>query len=210
MPVWLAPLIAGGAGLVGSLFSNKGNQKEAQRNREFQERMSNTAAQRAVEDYTAAGLNPALAYDRSASSPGGAQAQIGNSIQQGVSNATSYRAEAQRLKQEAQMQEVAIEEARTRMGANKAANERDTAAAEQAWANTRLLRTQLQQTNLMNPKLLKLQDSLNDSAATDAMLKALSLPQARNAADWERFISGTPNKGLKGLGELLKAINAIK
>jgi len=68
-------IISGVAGFFGSERANSANRREAQRNRDFQERMRNTQWQAGVADMTAAGLNPALAYSQGpASSPSGSVA----------------------------------------------------------------------------------------------------------------------------------------
>lgn len=70
------------------LQNQKFNAQEAQKNRDFQERMSNTAYQRAKADMEAAGINAQMALGNganSASTPGGATASgaigAGNSIE---------------------------------------------------------------------------------------------------------------------------------
>lgn len=85
MPIGIGAAILGSA-IIGGGFASSGqhdtniaNAEQAQANRDWQERMSNTQYQRATADMEAAGLNPMLAYSQGgAGTPSGAQATMQN------------------------------------------------------------------------------------------------------------------------------------
>lgn len=103
--IMISAAIGAGGNLLGGLFGQSGqaaanaetmrfNSYQAQLNRDFQERMSNTAYQRAMNDMRMAGLNPILAANLGgASTPSGSapSVSLGNAgafLGAGVSNAS--------------------------------------------------------------------------------------------------------------------------
>lgn len=148
-----APVVGGLLGFAGQEQANAANAKQAELNRNFQERMSSTAYQRAVKDMMAAGLNPALAYQQGASSsPSGAQARMENSLAPlggGVSTAVQTAAQIELVKAQTQKtvveaQQISLESA-LRAASLQAETDLRGASAEQARSAAALAQRQLRE-----------------------------------------------------------------
>ena len=96
---WLPAAIGGFASLLGGKRANVASAKQAQINRDFQERMSSTAHQREVQDLRAAGLNPILSATggSGASTPSGSTAQQRDIVTPATSTALQLRQQKQEL-----------------------------------------------------------------------------------------------------------------
>lgn len=88
--------IGAGAGAALSYYgakkANEMNQSMAREQMGFQERMSNTAYQRSMQDMQTAGLNPILAFNQGgATTPGGSSASMQNEIAPSIASAMEVR-----------------------------------------------------------------------------------------------------------------------
>lgn len=167
-------------GVSGQSGANRMNRAIAREQMAFQERMSSTAVQRSVEDYKKAGLNPALAYERSASSPSGASATMGDVVSKGISTALEAKLARQQLR--AMAMQTNREETQARLN-------NEIRAGHMIDNEFKLL---------AQPFMLRQQ-------AAEAALRELLLPQAKNTAELETLMG----KMIPGGTSSAKAVSNI-
>lgn len=225
MPAWLLPAaLSVGAGLLGAsgqAKANKSNErmarermafedKQAARQMDFQREMSSTAAQRSVADFKAAGLNPALAYGTTATTPSGASGSGAQSVAENVAEAglSSARqtASVRQALEIAKLQSAAdleLKKAQTLESGARAAT-----TLQQGDLYHGQLQNILQQTSFMRAR----QPADVRKAFADALLSEYSVPSASNTADLARRLGiwqpaiGTLFSGSRSINELLRII----
>jgi len=208
--------------------ANDANLAESALNRQFQERMSNTAYQRGMADMKSAGLNPTLAYMQGgASAPSGSTATVQSESKTGLAGAAidaatkfgAFKQQATALQQQQSVNESTINLQQTNAAKQIAETQTESEKQNQIRADTalKIKEGKLKDRDLHQPGALeavnrkggelvkKLLDSVTSSATdkykqqTEHIIKSIPSPE-----EWQKRHSKKPPSFYEGAKQMFR------
>jgi len=192
-PAVIAAGIVGGASLLGSAYSAMSSAKQAEKQRDWQEDMSNTSHQREVEDLRKAGLNPILSAKLGgASTPLGAQAQVPDYSGVVKDAMSAYQAASQIRLQQAQARNLDADSVNKEV-AGRVATRTETNQIDMVLETLYKLRGDADNSHMQN---VKIEEEIKNIRQTLKLLKleethsALDIARARQESDFYKSFGG--------------------
>jgi len=183
------------SGSQGAADQNAANSAQAQRQMDFQERMSNTSWQRGMADMRAAGLNPIFAYKAGgASTPQGAQATMVNENAAGIEGLSKVsnsavalaqnKAQLYNLQQQGRLTNMNVAESSSRVGLNQ--TQEDQTRAQVKVTNAQAARVAAEASSAQ--AVAKMNHIKSKIVERDIKYK-LANPSLMKGEVWNRFIN---------------------
>lgn len=222
------PVIGMAADAWSQHSANKTNIKLAREQMAFQERMSSTEVQRRVQDMLDAGINPMLAAQSGASSPGGASAQVDPITRNSASSALAIQQQRAALEnmhaQTRLLKEQELSTKETRINNIPATTEQLIAQRQELDARVQkiaqeyknlqqeydLSAAKLRNQELSNRQLEAMAPLLQKAQEIANVLDQLKIPESQVTAEWFESFMGGGGRVTSSLREILQIINMLR
>lgn len=204
--------IGAALGVGGGLFGNYLNSREMRKQREWMEKMSNTAHQREVEDLRNAGLNPILSATggNGASTPQGQLIPMEDPIEKGINSALAIRQQQSTIGLQDAQADQAVTQSQVNSATAKQAAEQTALIKEQQNVARATVRQIEEQTKAI-PSQVRLNDANANSSPYRIAESSGILPVVRNwlnGRDKTESKTGVPATVIDGSNKFFKQPNS--